>query len=102
MAAAPADFRPAHYSGSKIKKSHDPDVPTGDESGTVMDHARAKLERKGCDLLVVNEVGPGKVFGQDDTTVHILQRDGSAPVVAGPAPKEAVAATLWDVIQSRL
>ncbi|MGZ4745739.1 MAG: bifunctional phosphopantothenoylcysteine decarboxylase/phosphopantothenate synthase [Oryzihumus sp.] len=141
MAAAPADFRPAHYSGSKIKKSHDPDVPggdesapvielvrnpdvladlvqargsapsplivgfaaeTGDESGTVMDHARAKLERKGCDLLVVNEVGPGKVFGQDDNTVHILQRDGSAPVVAGPAPKEAVAATLWDVIQSRL
>ncbi|MGN6636081.1 MAG: bifunctional phosphopantothenoylcysteine decarboxylase/phosphopantothenate synthase [Oryzihumus sp.] len=141
MAAAPADFRPAHYSASKIKKSHDPEVPGGDESapvielvrnpdvlaelvqarggspspliigfaaetgdgsGTVMDHARAKLERKGCDLLVVNEVGPGKAFGQDDNTVHILQRDGSAPVVAGPAPKEAVAATLWDVIQSRL
>ncbi|HEX8969977.1 bifunctional phosphopantothenoylcysteine decarboxylase/phosphopantothenate synthase [Oryzihumus sp.] len=141
MAAAPADFRPAHYSASKIKKSHDPDVPggdesapvielvrnpdvlaelvqaraaasspvivgfaaeTGDESGTVMDHARAKLERKGCDVLVVNEVGPGKAFGQDDNTVHILQRDGAEPVLAGPAPKEAVAATLWDVIQSRL
>ena len=30
---------------------------TGDADGGVLDHARAKLARKGCDLLVVNEVG---------------------------------------------
>ncbi len=35
---------------------------TGDANGSVMDHARAKLERKGCDLLVVNDVSEGRVF----------------------------------------
>ena len=36
---------------------------TGDDNGSVLDHARAKLARKGCDLLVVNDVGGGAVFG---------------------------------------
>ena len=36
---------------------------TGDDHGGVLDHARAKLARKGCDLLVVNDVSGGKVFG---------------------------------------
>ena len=33
---------------------------------------RAKLEAKGCDFLVINNVAHGAVFGQDDNTVFIL------------------------------
>ena len=36
---------------------------TGDDTGSVLDLARAKLARKGCDLLVVNDVSGGAVFG---------------------------------------
>jgi phosphopantothenoylcysteine decarboxylase/phosphopantothenate--cysteine ligase len=71
---------------------------TGDEQGSVLDHARAKLGRKGCDLLVVNEVGPGKAFGQDDNTVRILRRGSSEVVEAGPASKEQVAQAVWDAV----
>jgi phosphopantothenoylcysteine decarboxylase / phosphopantothenate---cysteine ligase len=67
---------------------------TGDETGSVLDHARAKLARKGCDLLVVNDVSAGKVFGRTDTEVTILRPDGTAtPVPAGT--KEAVAQAIW-------
>ena len=45
---------------------------TGDETGDVLTLGRAKLARKGCDLLVVNEVGAGKAFGPDDNTVTVL------------------------------
>ena len=47
---------------------------TGDAEHTVLDLARDKLARKGCDVLVANEVGVDKTFGQDTNTVHILQR----------------------------
>lgn len=47
---------------------------TGDDSGSVLEYARQKLERKGCDLLVVNHVGESKVFGQDVNSVEILSR----------------------------
>ena len=40
---------------------------TGDASGSVLDLARAKLARKGCDLLVVNDVSGGAVFGAATT-----------------------------------
>ena len=36
---------------------------TGDDTGSVLELGRAKLARKGCDLLVVNDVGGGAVFG---------------------------------------
>ncbi len=68
---------------------------TGDESGTVMDHARAKLVRKGCDLLVVNDVGGGKVFGAEDNEAVVLGADGDAtPVPRGS--KAALAHVIWD------
>ncbi len=67
---------------------------TGDEHGSVLEHARAKLARKGCDLLVVNDVSAGKVFGRTDTEVSILRADGGE--VAVPAgSKDAVAAAIW-------
>ncbi|MBY4572386.1 phosphopantothenoylcysteine decarboxylase [Gordonia paraffinivorans] len=50
---------------------------TGDETGGVLDHGRAKLKRKGCDLLVVNAVGEGKAFGTEDNTGWLLSAEGA-------------------------
>jgi phosphopantothenoylcysteine decarboxylase/phosphopantothenate--cysteine ligase len=50
---------------------------TGDANGDVLFHARAKLQRKGCDLLVVNAVGEGKAFEVDDNTGWLLGSDGT-------------------------
>lgn len=50
---------------------------TGDGEHSVLDFGRAKLQRKGCDLLVVNEVGTSKVFGQDTTEVTVLSARGT-------------------------
>ena len=70
---------------------------TGDESGSVLEHGRAKLARKGCDALVVNEVGEGVTFGQDESTVHLL-RPGHPEVVVGPADKGTVAHAILDLV----
>jgi len=75
---------------------------TGDADHTVLEHARAKLERKRCDVMVANEVGVDKTFGQDSTSVHILRRGSDVVTDAGPASKEEVAATVWNVIQDVL
>ncbi|CDO11285.1 bifunctional phosphopantothenoylcysteine decarboxylase/phosphopantothenate--cysteine ligase CoaBC [Mycolicibacterium cosmeticum] len=111
MAAAVADFRPAHVATAKIKKGADEPTSielvrnddvlagavraradgqlpnmraivgfaaeTGDANGDVLFHARAKLQRKGCDLLVVNAVGDGKAFEVDDNTGWLLGADGT-------------------------
>ena len=70
---------------------------TGDESGSVLDHARAKLARKGCDLLVVNEVGEGKAFEVDHNEVVLLATDGSLTEVP-MGSKRAVAEAVWDAV----
>jgi phosphopantothenoylcysteine decarboxylase/phosphopantothenate--cysteine ligase len=73
---------------------------TGDESGSVLEHARAKLARKGCDLLVVNDVSGGQVFGSEDNEAVVLDRDGgSASVPLGS--KSALAHVIWDRVASR-
>jgi phosphopantothenoylcysteine decarboxylase/phosphopantothenate--cysteine ligase len=70
---------------------------TGDESGDVLAHARAKLARKGCDLLVLNDVSGGKVFGQTETEVAIL--DAAGGVTRVPAgSKEVIAERIWDAV----
>jgi phosphopantothenoylcysteine decarboxylase/phosphopantothenate--cysteine ligase len=70
---------------------------TGDANGSVLDHARVKLERKGCDLLVVNDVSGERVFGRDDNEAVILGSDGSVtPVALGP--KIALAHAVWDAV----
>ena len=132
MAAAPADFRPATFSDSKIKKADDgsasaieltqnPDIlaelsrsrpapntvvvgfaaETGDATASVLDHARAKLARKGCDLLVVNDVSGGKVFGSADNEAVVLGADGSTTPVP-PGSKTALAHVIWDQVLSRV
>lgn len=75
---------------------------TGDDQGSVLDLARAKLARKGCDLLVANEVGPGVTFGQDVSTVHILRAGVAQAVTVGPADKGAIAAAVWDAVATQL
>jgi phosphopantothenoylcysteine decarboxylase/phosphopantothenate--cysteine ligase len=74
---------------------------TGDEQGTVLDHARAKLARKGCDLLVVNEVGDGKAFEVAENAAIVLGADGSATDVP-LGPKERLADVVWDLVVARL
>ena len=50
---------------------------TGDANGDVLFHARAKLARKGCDLLVVNAVGEGRAFEVDSNDGWLLASDGT-------------------------
>jgi phosphopantothenoylcysteine decarboxylase / phosphopantothenate---cysteine ligase len=126
MAAAVADFRPVHQAAHKIKKTgRDPDpvaltrnpdvlaelvanrsagqvlvgfaAETGDSTGDVLEHARAKLERKGCDLLVVNAVGEGKAFGTEDNAGWLLSVDGSEQAIA-LGSKSRMASDIWDAV----
>ncbi|MFJ6779880.1 bifunctional phosphopantothenoylcysteine decarboxylase/phosphopantothenate--cysteine ligase CoaBC [Streptomyces yangpuensis] len=127
MAAAVADFRPAEYAGGKIKKKdgedpapvalvRNPDVLAevsadraregqvivgfAAETDDVLDNGRAKLRRKGCDLLVVNEVGETRTFGSEENEAIILSSDGSEiPVPYGP--KEVLAEVIWDQVTQR-
>ncbi|MBQ1037622.1 bifunctional phosphopantothenoylcysteine decarboxylase/phosphopantothenate--cysteine ligase CoaBC [Micromonospora sp. C81] len=127
MAAAPADFRPATYAAGKIKKSDDGVAPTIElvtnpdiaaelgqrkrpeqllvvfaaETGDAEANGRAKLARKRADLIVINEVGPDKVFGADTNTVTVIGADGSVSRLPEQA-KEAVADTVWDLVVARL
>ncbi|WP_405660494.1 bifunctional phosphopantothenoylcysteine decarboxylase/phosphopantothenate--cysteine ligase CoaBC [Streptomyces sp. NBC_01166] len=127
MAAAVADFRPAAYATGKIKKKdgqepapvalvRNPDILAevaadraregqlvvgfAAETDDVLRNGREKLRRKGCDLLVVNEVGERKTFGSEENEALVLGADGSeTPVPYGP--KEALADTVWDLVTAR-
>ena len=124
MAAAPADFTPATTSQTKIKKTADgglelnlvqtvdvlaslvkartdarqvlvgfaAETPSGGQ--TLIDLGRAKLERKGCDLLVLNEVGPNLVFGQPDSEITILSHERALGPLGGS--KDTLAHQIWD------
>jgi phosphopantothenoylcysteine decarboxylase/phosphopantothenate--cysteine ligase len=70
---------------------------TGDETAGVLEHARAKLARKGCDLLVVNDVSGGRVFGSTENEAVVLDTSGSTtPVPRGP--KSVLAHVVWDCV----
>ncbi len=76
---------------------------TGDETGDVRSHAERKLRAKGCDLLVVNDVSGGAVFGSEDNRVVVLAPgpdDGPAVEVAatGTLAKRAVAEAVLDAV----
>lgn len=71
------------------------------ETDDVLANGRAKLRRKGCDLLVINEVGETKTFGSEENEAVILSSDGAeTPVAHGP--KEALADAIWDQVAPRL
>jgi phosphopantothenoylcysteine decarboxylase/phosphopantothenate--cysteine ligase len=129
MAAAVADFRPRDQLSTKIKKSaaepdpivlvRNPDIlaelaarphggqvvvgfaaETGDASGDVLSHGRAKLASKGADLLVVNEVGHDRGFEGPDNAAVILGSDGTE-VDVPHGRKEALADRVWDLVAVR-
>jgi phosphopantothenoylcysteine decarboxylase/phosphopantothenate--cysteine ligase len=102
FAAAVADWRTEAEAAEKIKKDgkrlpalslvENPDIlatvarlKTGRpplvvgfaaETEKVIEHARAKLKKKGCDLIVANDVAPGTgVMGGTSNTVHLVTRD---------------------------
>ena len=127
MCAAVADFRPAAPGDHKLKRgeagsdmalplAENPDIlrelvdaredgaiivgfaaETGDATRDVLTLGREKRARKGCDLLVVNDVGGGRAFGQPDNEVVILGPDG----VEIPVPrsgKDTIADAVWDAV----
>jgi phosphopantothenoylcysteine decarboxylase/phosphopantothenate--cysteine ligase len=130
MTAAVADFRPVTRAGQKIKKegglpapielTENPDILAGlaarraqhgpasqviagfaAETDLNMDAARAKLARKGCDLLVVNQVGGGLGFGTGDNEAVVLGADGSVTPIPRRS-KDALADSVWALIIPRL
>lgn len=70
---------------------------TGDEHGDVLTYARAKLARKGCDLLVVNAVGDGKAFEVDHNDGWLLGADGSESAL-GEGSKALLAGRVLDAV----
>jgi phosphopantothenoylcysteine decarboxylase/phosphopantothenate--cysteine ligase len=126
MAAAVADYRPEARSEEKIKKTgagpeplrlvENPDilrelaarrrpgqvvVGFAAETEDMLAHGRAKLAAKGCDLLVVNRVGPGLAFGTEDNEAVVLAADGSATAVPR-GPKDVLADVVWDLVRARM
>jgi phosphopantothenoylcysteine decarboxylase/phosphopantothenate--cysteine ligase len=127
MAAAVADYRPAVRNESKIKKTgtepapirltENPDVLRelsahrghpgqvvvgfAAETGNLLGNGRAKLAGKGCDLLVVNQVGGGLAFGTSDNEALVLAADGNVTHVPR-GRKEALADVVWDMVAARL
>ncbi|TJY70376.1 bifunctional phosphopantothenoylcysteine decarboxylase/phosphopantothenate synthase [Arthrobacter sp. CAU 1506] len=71
---------------------------TGDDRGNVLDYARSKLERKGCDLLVLNRVGRDLVFGQDDTEITVLARSGAEPQTHRGSKDSAAAVVIKRIV----
>lgn len=129
MAAAVSDFRPVAPAETKIKKSGDgaptielvqnPDLlaglvatrpvgqvivgfaaETGDNHADAIEYGTQKLARKGCDLLVINDVSGGKAFEVENNAVTIISAD-SEPVEVPLTNKELVAETVWDLVISR-
>jgi phosphopantothenoylcysteine decarboxylase / phosphopantothenate---cysteine ligase len=74
---------------------------TGDAHATVLEHGRSKLARKGCDLLVVNEVGAGRGFEVEHNTAVVLDSAGGATEFPA-GPKEDLADLIWDLVLPRL
>lgn len=74
---------------------------TAESPDSLLSLGRSKIARKGCDLLVVNDVSEGRVFGSDDSEVAILGADGTT-VATAQGSKSAVADTVWDAVAKRL
>jgi phosphopantothenoylcysteine decarboxylase/phosphopantothenate--cysteine ligase len=117
MSAAVADARPMQVSDQKIKKSslesielqQNPDLlaelapEKGDrilvgfaaETGQHLQEARRKLEAKGLDVIYVNDVSGGAIFGQDTTMGTILLRN-DADIAIKEVSKDALSNVLLD------
>jgi len=93
----------AKYRQDKLDRTHQKQVLVGfaAETDTSPQAAKAKLARKGCDLLVVNPVGGGLGFGTADNEAVVYGMDGSVTEIPR-GPKEALADVVWDLVAARL
>ena len=130
MTAAVADFRPAGRAAAKIKKdgtlpppielAENPDIladlakrrreqVTGGqvlvgfaaETNPDLGAAQAKLARKGCDLLVMNQVGNGQGFGPGDNEWVVLDSGGGVTGIPRRS-KDALADEVLAMASARL
>jgi phosphopantothenoylcysteine decarboxylase/phosphopantothenate--cysteine ligase len=131
MSAAVADYRPAGVAEEKIKKEstgermtlelvrnpdilatlaaerHDGQVVVGFAAETAPDEdelvriGRAKLERKGCDYLVLNRVGWSLGFATEENAVVVVQRGGDI-VMEASGSKATVAHRILDAVHPAL
>lgn len=129
MAAAVSDYRPENEADSKLKKGEsddalstlrmveNPDIlkglvdkrNAGETSATIvgfaaetdkpLEYGKAKLERKGADMLMVNSVAGGSVFGELRNSGWLIRADGEVEEIAD-GPKHVVAARIWDGIEA--
>ncbi len=130
FAAAVADWRVAASKTQKIKKTgkaapelnlvENPDILASvahdrsrrprlvigfaAETEKVVENAKAKLARKGCDWIVANDVSPASgVMGGDSNTVHIVTRSGveSLPPLSKEQVADALIARVADALKER-
>jgi phosphopantothenoylcysteine decarboxylase / phosphopantothenate---cysteine ligase len=134
FAAAVADWRVANEGEQKLKKTsagmpplqlvENPDILAtisklpekrpplvigfAAETENLIDNAKAKLARKGCDWIVANDVSPATgVMGGDRNTVHLLTRDGaeinvdSWPVMTKGQVATALVARIAGAVEKR-
>lgn len=74
---------------------------TGDADGDVLHYARAKLARKGCELLVVNAVGENRAFETDSNDGWLLGADGTeTPIEHGS--KSLMSSRILDAVTALL
>ncbi|MDF1851817.1 MAG: phosphopantothenoylcysteine decarboxylase [Verrucomicrobiales bacterium] len=122
--AAVADYRVDGIEASKIKKTEDelilkliknPDilgsarsefgfsgvlVGFAAETDDVLAHAQEKMERKGCDLLVANDVSRRDIgFDREENEVTLLFRSGESQVLS-LASKKRIGREILQVVEN--
>ncbi|MCI1895704.1 MAG: bifunctional phosphopantothenoylcysteine decarboxylase/phosphopantothenate--cysteine ligase CoaBC [Ancrocorticia sp.] len=130
MAAAVADYRPEHVSDAKVKKRdgspitltlvENPDIlaglacnrsdprqtivgfaaETGDAGSSVLEYGRRKAAAKQVDLMVINEVGEDRGFGDRETAITIVDVSGAVRAAA-TGTKDELAETILDTISAQ-
>jgi len=128
MAAAVADFTLEKPHSGKIKKDAQEQgmtlnlVPSVDilselgknknekqvligfalESENEMEYGRLKLEKKNCDMMVINSANkPKSGFGGDDNTITIITRSGQEKPYP-PMPKTECATAIYNAVRTIL
>jgi len=125
MAAAVADYRVKEFSEQKIKKENNdsitlelvknPDILADlcknktsqtivgfcAESENLMENAKTKIEKKGCDYLVANDISRKDIgFNSEENEVTILSQDGAIKKIS-KAPKSVIARKIWECISTK-
>jgi len=121
-AAAVGDYRAPNITGHKIKRGNEsnltltfeqnPDIAAeigrakrqgqfligfAAETGDLIKNARSKMESKGLDVILANDItASGSGFGSDSNTVRMISRTGNETAISGA--KEEVADAVWEKI----